>query len=185
MQFRYQRELEPPDPSEGFSRIEVVPFERRRDAAFANKRWCSSGATACCAAAVPARDARLGRRCRSAAGRGEVLRRYQDDGWRLLGLSWQPEIADETMSVTEVEAGFARMRGASRRRRSRSSTARTRRAADLLVPEAAARPRRRAHQRHQLDPAQCIYVGPARRIPASRAGSGFSFDRPTISSGTL
>ena len=31
VQFRYQRELEPPDPSEGFSRIEVVTFERSRD----------------------------------------------------------------------------------------------------------------------------------------------------------
>ena len=29
VQFRYQRELEPPDPSEGFSEIEIVPFERR------------------------------------------------------------------------------------------------------------------------------------------------------------
>ncbi len=30
-QFRAQRELEPPDPSEGFSRIDVIPFERRID----------------------------------------------------------------------------------------------------------------------------------------------------------
>lgn len=29
VQFRYQRELEPPDASEGFSQIEVAPFERR------------------------------------------------------------------------------------------------------------------------------------------------------------
>ena len=28
VQFRYQRELEPPDPSEGFSRIDETPFER-------------------------------------------------------------------------------------------------------------------------------------------------------------
>jgi hypothetical protein len=43
VQFRYQRELEPPDPSEGFSRIDVVPFERRIDPAWANRAvivWC-------------------------------------------------------------------------------------------------------------------------------------------------
>ena len=31
VQFRYQRELEPPDASEGFTDIEIVPFERRPD----------------------------------------------------------------------------------------------------------------------------------------------------------
>src|SRR6185436_9329680 len=30
-QFRQQRELEPPDPSEGFSRIETMPFARTQD----------------------------------------------------------------------------------------------------------------------------------------------------------
>jgi hypothetical protein len=29
--FRYRRELEPPHQSEGFSRIDIVPFERRYD----------------------------------------------------------------------------------------------------------------------------------------------------------
>lgn len=36
VQFRYQRELEPPDASEGFSRIDVVPFARRSDPSFVN-----------------------------------------------------------------------------------------------------------------------------------------------------
>ena len=43
VQFRYQRELEPPDASEGFSRIDVVPFERRSDPSFVNRAvivWC-------------------------------------------------------------------------------------------------------------------------------------------------
>src|SRR2546428_1509675 len=43
VQFRYQRELEPPHPSEGFSRIETIPFERARDASFTNRAlivWC-------------------------------------------------------------------------------------------------------------------------------------------------
>ena len=43
VQFRHQRELEPPDPSEGFSRIDVVPFERKHNAAMINRAlivWC-------------------------------------------------------------------------------------------------------------------------------------------------
>ena len=43
VQFRYQRELEPPDAAEGFATVEVVPFERRRDPSFVNRAvivWC-------------------------------------------------------------------------------------------------------------------------------------------------
>src|SRR6185295_11796490 len=43
VQFRYQRDLEPPDPAEGFSRIEIQAFARARDAAFTNRAvivWC-------------------------------------------------------------------------------------------------------------------------------------------------
>jgi aryl-alcohol dehydrogenase-like predicted oxidoreductase/predicted kinase len=43
MQFRYQRALEPPDPAEGFSRIEAISFERTRAATFDNRAlivWC-------------------------------------------------------------------------------------------------------------------------------------------------
>jgi histidinol phosphatase-like enzyme len=43
------------------------------------------------------------------AQRAEVLRRYANDGWRLLGLSWQPQIAEQTMMPEQVEAGFAQM----------------------------------------------------------------------------
>ena len=39
-----------------------------------------------------------------------MLRQHADDGWRLLALSWQPEIADKTMTVEDVEAAFSRMR---------------------------------------------------------------------------
>ena len=37
VQFRHQRELEPPDPAEGFSRIDVVPFERKHNGAMINR----------------------------------------------------------------------------------------------------------------------------------------------------
>ena len=43
VQFRYQRELEAPDPSERFSEIDIVPFERRPNGSFNNRAlivWC-------------------------------------------------------------------------------------------------------------------------------------------------
>ena len=159
VQFRYQRELEPPHPSEGFSEIEVVPFERRRDDAFSHRAlvlWCDG----------VLRRSRSGHRTPVSAddveviaGRADTLRRLQDDGWRLLGLSWQPEIADETMSVEQVDAGFTRMR-------------------ELLgvtieveyCPHAAGPPVCWCRKplpglgvifiaRHGLDPERCLYVG--------------------------
>jgi histidinol phosphatase-like enzyme len=42
-------------------------------------------------------------------GRAEILRRYRDAGFRLLGLSWYPEIAEGTAPQKEVEAGHVRM----------------------------------------------------------------------------
>jgi len=79
VQFRYQRELEPPDPVEGFSRIDVVPFERHLDDAFNGRAlivWCDGVVSA-----HPERDA--------------VLRRWAGEGWRLIGLGWQPQPADD------------------------------------------------------------------------------------------
>ena len=42
-------------------------------------------------------------------GRAAVLRRYQDQGWRVLGLSWQPEVAEGSRSAADVHAVFARI----------------------------------------------------------------------------
>ena len=175
VQFRYQRELEPPDPAEGFSRIDVVSFERRPTRRSTNRAvivWCDG---------VLLRS-RSGQRTPSSTedvevvgGRGEVLRRYEADGWRVLGLSWQPEIADEPLTPPQVEADFARMRellGSP----SRSSTARTapdRRSAGagnrcpglgvVLI------------QRHQLDASQCIYVGNGPQDPGFARRLGFQY----------
>src|SRR5262245_24860241 len=110
VQFRYQRELEPPDPSEGFSRVDVVPFERTRDPSFSNRAlivWCDgilSRSRSGRRAPVTADDVEV------VSGRGEILRRYQDEGFRLLGISWQPEISDDSLTPAQVEETFARMR---------------------------------------------------------------------------
>jgi aryl-alcohol dehydrogenase-like predicted oxidoreductase/histidinol phosphatase-like enzyme len=110
VQFRYQRELEPPDPSEGFSHIDVVPFERRRDPSLTNRAvivWCDG---------VLVRS-RLGARAPTSvddtevvAANAAILRRYADEGWRVLGLSWQPDVSGDALSMETVDAIFNRMR---------------------------------------------------------------------------
>ncbi len=174
-QFRYQRELEPPDPSEGFSRIDVMTFERNRDPSLINRAvivWCDG---------VLERS-RSGQLTPSSADdaevfaeRGEVLRRYEADGWRVLGLSWQPEIADGVLTSARVDDGFARMR-------------------ELLgvaieveyCPHGAGPPTCWCRkplpglgvlfiQRHTLDASRCIYVGAGPQDPGFARRLGFQY----------
>jgi aryl-alcohol dehydrogenase-like predicted oxidoreductase/histidinol phosphatase-like enzyme/predicted kinase len=108
-QFRYQRELEAPDVSEGFARVDVVPFERRVDPSRAGRAvliWCDG---------ILVRS-RSNQRIPSSVddlvvetARGSTLRRYADRGFHLLGLSWQPEIAEGKRTASDVDAVFARM----------------------------------------------------------------------------
>jgi aryl-alcohol dehydrogenase-like predicted oxidoreductase/predicted kinase len=156
VQFRHQRELEPPDPAEGFSRIEIVPFERRRDPAMTNKAlivWCDE----------------------TLASRGPALRRYHDEGWLLLGLAWRPQIADRTMTREQVDADFARMR-------EQLGVA----IEVLYCPHAAGAPACWCRkplpglgvvfiQRHRLDPSQCVYVGSGPQDPGFARRIGFQY----------
>ena len=174
-QFRYQRELEPPDVSEGFSRLDRVPFQRHIDPSRVNRAvivWCDG---------ILMRS-RSGRRVPTGpedvvvdGGRSAALRRYADQGFRLLGLSWQPEIAARTRSRTEVEAVLESMK-------------------DLLglpieveyCPHAAGPPRCWCRKplpglgvllihRHHLDPAACIYVGDGAQDAGYASRLGFQF----------
>jgi histidinol phosphatase-like enzyme len=174
-QFRCQRELEPPHPSEGFATIEAVPFEQRRDSTCVNKalffwvdgvlRQSRSGART----PISADDVQL------LPDRREALRRYAADGWRVLGLSWQPEVMDKTMTVDEVEAAFGRTQ-------------------ELLgvpieiayCPHSAGPPICWCRKplpglgvvlihRYQLDPAECIYVGAGAQDPGFARRLGFQF----------
>ena len=176
VQFRYQRDLEPPSPDEGFSRIDVESFSRVRDPAFSNKAlivWCDG---------VLLRS-RSGRRSPMAPDDLDVieektdkLRRYQDAGWKVLGLSWQPEISAETITTLQAEAVFARFREIAR----------------LSIeieycPHGAGPPTCWCRKplpglgvvfihRHRLDPSQCIYIGNGVQDPgfARRLGLQYS-----------
>jgi len=157
-QFRQQRELEPPDPSEGFSRIEAMPFERTPEPSMTNKAlivWCDD--------------------VNSFAERVPALRRYHDEGWTLLGLAWRPQIADKTMTREQVEAEFARMR---------ELVAVP--IEILYCPHGGGPPvcwcRKPLPglgvvfiQRYQLDPAQCIYVGDGPQDPGFARRLGFQY----------
>jgi hypothetical protein len=106
VQFRYQRELEPPDVSEGFSAIDIVEFERTREPAFENRAlilWCGGLLTA--ASPGSAASGELERR-------GRVLRGYEADGWRLCGLAWRPDVSARLATPEQVQADFARLRDA-------------------------------------------------------------------------
>ncbi len=175
VQFRYQRDLEAPDPSEGFSQIDVVSFERRRDPSLINRAiivWCNG---------VLLRS-RSGLRTPASvddmevlAERGEILRRYESDSWRILGMSWQPDIAGGTQTRERVGECFARMRDALGV------------AIDVeYCPHGAGPPMCWCRkplpglgvlfiQRHRLDATQCIYVGTGSQDPGFARRLGFQY----------
>jgi histidinol phosphatase-like enzyme/predicted kinase len=176
VQFRFQRELEPPDASEGFSCIETIPFERRRDPSLINRAvivWCDG---------VLLRSRSGGRVPLSPedvevpAERAAILRQRQEEGYRLLGLSWQPEIAGGSQSRAGADAVFARMRQLL--------------GLDIDVeycPHAAGPPACWCRKplpglgvlflhRYKLDPRQCIYVGSGPQDAGFARRFGFVYD---------
>ncbi len=174
-QFRLQRELEPPTLAEGFSHVDTVAFERRHPPGHVNRAlfvWCDgilmrsrSGART----PVSAADVDV------VAGRGAALRRYRDEGWQVIGLSWQPEIADGTRIPEQADAVLTRMRAL----------------LDvdmdtMYCPHGAGPPvcwcRKPlpglavlAIERHQLDPGRCLFVGDGPQDPGFARRLGFTY----------
>jgi aryl-alcohol dehydrogenase-like predicted oxidoreductase/histidinol phosphatase-like enzyme/predicted kinase len=178
VQFRYQRDLEPPDQSEGFARIDVVPFERRPAAGHMNRAvvvWCdgvllrSKGGHR---TPVDPDDVEIDEAVAAMLGRD------REEGNLILGLSWQPEIADGTRTAADVAAVFERM--------------------NALVgfpidveycPHPAGPPSCWCRKplpglgvllihRHRLDPAQSVYVGGGSADPGFARKLGFAYRRP-------
>ena len=200
VQFRYQRELEAPQESEGFSRIDVVPFVRSSagsedpaatespDPGRPDSLWRRGLQTPATGRAVilwcdgVLQRSRAGHRTpmnpedlEVLDGRGAHLRRYVEEGWRVFGVTWLPEIAQGTMSSADAAALFLRLR-------------------ELLgidieierCPHAAGPPScwcRKPlpglgvvlRERHRLDPAQCVYVGSGSQDPGFARRLGFEY----------
>jgi aryl-alcohol dehydrogenase-like predicted oxidoreductase/histidinol phosphatase-like enzyme/predicted kinase len=172
---RHRRELEPPDVAEGFVRVDAVPFARR-PASDRDQRavvfWYDG----------VVRASRSGARTPRSADdvvllprRSETLARYRAEGWRLLGISWQPEIEKGTAAPEDVEAVF-------------------RRTHELLGAEvdvaycphgdgpAVCWCRKPLPglavvliERHRLDPARCLYVGRDATDEAFAHTAGFAY----------
>jgi histidinol phosphatase-like enzyme len=175
VQFRHQRELEPPGPTEGFSRIETMSFERTPDTALTNSAlifWCDGvllHSQTGVRSPISPEDVQV------FADRGAILRRHEQEGWRLLGLAWRPEIADGALTPEQADAGFARMQellGVS--------------IEVLYCPHSAGPPvcwcRKPLPglgvvfiQRHRLDPSRCIYVGAGPQDPGFARRLGFQY----------
>lgn len=157
-QFKYRRELEPPDKSEGFSHIEVVPFVRRQDPDFVNRAVIVScdDVDDVVRVAVP-------------------LRGFRDVGYRLLGISWQPKIAEGRISEEAVKATFA------------AECERLGLDMDIeCCPHEAGPPRCWCRKplpglgvifvkRYRLDPARCVYVGTGPHDVSFARRLGFAF----------
>ena len=97
-------------PPKASSRIDTIPFERRLDATFTDPAVilrCDGDLL----------SSRSGRRSPASvddvevvAGRADLLGRHAAEGWRLLGLSWEPDIGAHALALDDVDAIFARMR---------------------------------------------------------------------------
>lgn len=175
VQFRYQREIEWPRTEEGFSRVDFQSFERKRNPSFNNRAlivWMDGVLI----------HSRSGKRTpvsvddvEIAPERLERLRRFHGEGWILAGLSWQPEIAGKQVTPGDIQAVFDRFRqlvhvpidiqycphGAG------PASCWCRKPLPglgvLLV------------HRHQLDPAQSLYVGSGVQDPGFARRLGFHY----------
>jgi len=107
--------------------------------------------------------------------RGETLRQYDDEGYRLVALSWRPEIAEGVATREQVDAVYARMQellGVTM---------------DVLYcPHAAGPPTCWCRKplpglgvlaivRHHLDASRCVYVGAGGLDAAFAQRLGFGY----------
>jgi aryl-alcohol dehydrogenase-like predicted oxidoreductase/predicted kinase/histidinol phosphatase-like enzyme len=183
VQFRYQRELEAPQEAEGFSRIDVVPFVRSEptaDQPAADLPTAGRAVIVWCDGVL--QRSRAGHRTprdpddvEVLEGRGARLRRYVEEGWKVFGVTWLPEIAEGAMSPADAAALFARLREGL--------------GIDIEIeycPHAAGPPvcwcRKPLpglgvvlRDRHRLEPAQCIYVGIGSQDPGFARRLGFDY----------
>jgi aryl-alcohol dehydrogenase-like predicted oxidoreductase/histidinol phosphatase-like enzyme/predicted kinase len=175
VQFRYQRQLEPPEASEGFSRVDIVPFVRWLDPSLVNRAVIVSCDDVLLRSRSGVRVPLTPDDVEVVADSAEVLRRYRDAGYRLLGISWQPDVVNGAQCAEGVGAVMRRMC--------------EHLGLDIEVeycPHAPGPPTCWCRkplpglgvlfvQRHRLDPARCIYVGSGPQDPGFARRLGFIY----------
>lgn len=105
--FKYKKEYEKPSTSEGFSSVKIVPFKRRKDPTLVNKalildydgtlRECVGGN-----GKYPTSTEQI----KILPGRLEVLQKYKDQGYRLLGVSNQSGVAKGDLTLEKTSELF-------------------------------------------------------------------------------
>jgi aryl-alcohol dehydrogenase-like predicted oxidoreductase/histidinol phosphatase-like enzyme len=177
--FRHRRELEPPELSEGFTRVDVVPFVRQPRAGFEGRALIVWYDGVLRASRSGARTPRSPEDVVVLPGAREAIARHRHEEWRILGLSWHPEVAAGTMSAEDIVAIFARTH-------------------EILgveienewCPHGDGAPvcwcRKPLPgmgvvlvERHRLDPARCVYVGRDASDRAFARTLGFAFQEAT------
>jgi diketogulonate reductase-like aldo/keto reductase/histidinol phosphatase-like enzyme len=173
-QFEYRRTFEPPTEAEGLARVEPVPFVRR----------AAPGTTRAVVVEYDGllRASRGGGRTPTAPddveilpGRASRLQRCRDEGYRLLGTAWRPELETGALDSAVVHACFERTN------------------AELGVEIDVVHCPHRAGppvcwcrkplpglgvllvERHGLDPAQCVHVGTGAADRAFAERLGFTY----------
>ena len=102
--YRHLREQEPPDVSEGFTRVDTVPFRRRTPGGRERRAlvfWYDGVVRTSRAGArspVSPDDIEL------LPGRREAIDRCRAEGWLLFGLSWRPDVAAGRATAEDVRA---------------------------------------------------------------------------------
>jgi histidinol phosphatase-like enzyme len=171
--FRYQRELEPPESSEGFAEIEHVPFVRQADPAWSNRAVIVRADGVLRRSRAGHRTPRSVDDLEVPAEAAAVLGRFSQDGWVLAALGWRPEIAEGAMTIDSAAAIDALM------------AARLGVAIEILDCLHPAGPpicwcRKPLPglgvvcvHRHRLDPGRCLYVGAGPQDPGFARRCGF------------
>ncbi len=106
VQFDYRRNLEPPVADEGFARIDTVAFRRATPPGH-DRRAVIVEYDGVLRQGNPIRPDEV----ELVPGAADRLRAYVDDGYLLLGVSWQPAIGEGRATDDDVRATFARTHG--------------------------------------------------------------------------
>jgi aryl-alcohol dehydrogenase-like predicted oxidoreductase/histidinol phosphatase-like enzyme len=108
-QFRYQRQLEPPVPEEGFT-VETRAFERRVNPQLDRRAVVCEYDGVLCSSASGADSCLDPGDIFVTEERRDRLIQYKEQGWTLLAIAWRPQVGAGTVTDAQVAACFEHTR---------------------------------------------------------------------------